>query len=295
MAKQQPELLVKPDWLAARLSDPTVRVFDCTLTRLPQPSGPSLWGSGRSAWKECHIPGSDYIHMVEDLSDPGSSAPFTLPSSAAVGELMSRFGVDSGSTVVLYGGGYASVVHRVWWVLRASGLEDVRILNIGLDSWIDEGHPAESGERSFEPSDFVSNTEPAFVVSREDVERSLDDPLTCLINALSEDLFLGEGNQAFGRRGRIPGSINIPAETLLDPMTGQLLPVDDLKVALQTERLSHFDTLIPYCGGGIAASTVFFALTLVGHDNVALYDGSLLDWAADPELPMVTGPERIVS
>lgn len=292
MAKPLPELLVKPVWLAARLHDPGVRVFDCKLTRIPQPSGPSLWESGRSEWKKCHIPGSAYIHMMDDLSDASSEMPFTLPSPAAVAELMSRFGVDTNSTVVLYGGGYASVIHRVWWVLKASGLKDVRILDTGLDDWIADGYPVESGERSFEPSDLVGKTVPAFVVDREDVVRSLGDPSTCLINALSEALFLGEGDQVFGRRGRIPGSINIPAEMLLDSATGQLLSIDDLEAALQNKRLSRFDTLIPYCGGGIAASTVFFALALVGHDNVALYDGSLFDWTSDPDLPVVTGADR---
>jgi len=30
------------------------------------------------------------------------------------------------------------------------------------------------------------------------------------------------------------------------------------------------------------------ALTLAGHGNVAVYDGSLQEWAADPALPMDT-------
>ena len=47
--------------------------------------------------------------------------------------------------------------------------------------------------------------------------------------------------------------------------------------------------VITYCGGGISATTDSFALMLLGHKNVSLYDGSMSEWAADPSLPMETG------
>ena len=46
--------------------------------------------------------------------------------------------------------------------------------------------------------------------------------------------------------------------------------------------------MITYCGGGIAATSDAFVLTLLGHHDVAVYDGSLNEWAADPANPMVT-------
>jgi thiosulfate/3-mercaptopyruvate sulfurtransferase len=47
--------------------------------------------------------------------------------------------------------------------------------------------------------------------------------------------------------------------------------------------------VITYCGGGIAASLDAFALHLVGRDDVAVYDGSLMEWTRDPSLPMAVG------
>jgi thiosulfate/3-mercaptopyruvate sulfurtransferase len=47
--------------------------------------------------------------------------------------------------------------------------------------------------------------------------------------------------------------------------------------------------VITYCGGGIAASSDAFVLTLLGHKDVMVYDASLSEWAQDPALPMETG------
>ena len=47
--------------------------------------------------------------------------------------------------------------------------------------------------------------------------------------------------------------------------------------------------VICYCGGGISATMDALALTLLGHPNVAVYDGSLSEWVLDPTLPMNTG------
>ena len=38
--------------------------------------------------------------------------------------------------------------------------------------------------------------------------------------------------------------------------------------------------------GGIAASSNALALTMLGHSNVAVYDGSLSEWTADPAMPL---------
>ena len=49
------------------------------------------------------------------------------------------------------------------------------------------------------------------------------------------------------------------------------------------------ERIITYCGGGIAASSLAFALHRLGHPNIAVYDGGLLEWCADPSLPLEMG------
>jgi len=290
MTHSTPEILVEPVWLEARLGDPKVRVFDCTLTRVPQPDGASRWESGQAAWETSHIPGASYLHMVDDLSAPRGTIPYGLPEPKTVGDLLSSLGVTHDTTIVLYGDGGQSVVHRIWWVLTASGLAHVRVLDGGWQRWRAEDRPIESGSPTLLGSarSFPLEPRPNMTIERGEVARAVNDADTILVHSLTSDQFAGTGGQVYRRPGRIPGSINIPASTLLQADSSRFRPIDELHAIFADANLDDARTIVPYCGGGIAAATVFLGLTLAGYDNVRLYDGSLLDWTADPEAPMVT-------
>jgi thiosulfate/3-mercaptopyruvate sulfurtransferase len=93
----------------------------------------------------------------------------------------------------------------------------------------------------------------------------------------------------YGRAGRIAGSANVPAQSLVDPATHAYLPAAVLRERFAAAGVLEAGRVITYCGGGIAASSDAFVLTLLGHDHVSVYDASLSEWAADPSLPMETG------
>lgn len=291
MLNPKPELLVDPQWLEANLANPKVRVFDCTLTRVPQPDGASLWESGRAAWESAHIPGALFLHMVDDLSAPTATVPYGLPDPDTVGELLSSLGVSGNATIVLYGDGSQSVIHRIWWVLTASGWPDVRVLDGGWQRWRAEDRPIESDAPTFAPAceNPRPTPRPEMKIERDAVAAALGDPGHVLVHSLTAAQYAGSGGQVYGRPGRIPGSINIPAATLLDPDTGRFHPVDVMQTMFSAAGLRRAREIIPYCGGGIAATTVFLGLAVAGYENVRLYDGSLLDWTADPDAPMATG------
>lgn len=87
------------------------------------------------------------------------------------------------------------------------------------------------------------------------------------------------------RPGHIPGSVSAPAGRLVDRETNALLPDAALRETFVT--VLGRDRVITYCAGGIAAASDALALTLLGHRNVAIYDGSLTEWAADAAAPLV--------
>lgn len=285
----KPEMLVDPAWLETHLDDPKVRIIDCTVKLIPQPVGPSRIESGRARWEAGHIPGAAYLHMTEDLSAPRDGLPYNLPSVGHMTALLSRIGVDSDTIIVLYGTIQTTAITRAWWVLRASGVKDVRILDGGWHRWTAECRPTTTDVSTFPPGNFVASQTPALIADRDTVRAAIDDSGTLLVNALSPDQFHGTGGAHYGRPGRIPGSVNLPTLALIDPQTQRYRPRTELEGMFAAKGAFERERVIAYCGGGIAASTTVFVLEMLGHPDASLYDGSLLEWSNHPELPMETG------
>lgn len=280
-------LLVAPDWLYHHLDDPAVRVLDCTTWMTPQPVGPSAIASGRPDWQRAHIPGAQHVCMVDDLSDPAGAFPYTLPGDAQIAALLSRLGIGNGHHVVLYAAGQPMVVARAWWVLTTLGHPRVSILDGGLPRWLREGRPVTAATVSPAPATFQPWRQAALVADAQRVAQAVAGSGERLLNALSPEQFAGTGGAHYGRPGRIPGSLNLPARDLVDPLTMDWQPRPVIAARLAAAGLGDpAEPVITYCGGGIAASVVFFALRLLGHLHVALYDNSLLEWSADPARPM---------
>ena len=280
-------LLVTPAWLHARLDDPSVRILDCTTWMTPQPVGPSKITSGRPDWARAHIPGADHVCMVDSLSDPAGAFPYTLPGEAQIAALLSRLGIGNAHHVVLYAAAQPMVVTRAWWVLTALGHPRVSILDGGLPRWQREGLPLTDAVVPRAPAAFQPRCDARLVADAERVARAVAGSGERLVNALSPEQFAGTGGAHYGRPGRIPGSINLPARDLVDPVTMDWQPPEAIAARMAAAGLGDPDEpVITYCGGGIAASVTFFALRLLGRDKVALYDNSLLEWSADPARPM---------
>ena len=285
-------ILVDPDWLAARLHHPDVRIFDCTVFRTPQPIGAAKLVSGRPHWLDVHIPGAEHLDLIEDLSAPRLGLPYNLPSESLLTALLSRTGVTRDMTVVLYGAGYLSAVTRAWWVLRAAGLSDVRILDGGWARWVAEGHRVSQERMVLPKSEIVAHHQRDLVSTQSDVLAAIGRHDATLVNALSPEQHVGTAGTHFGRPGRIPTSVNVPSSDVVNASDQRFIPRQQLVQLFENAGLKPDDRLIAYCGGGISATTLMVALAIAGFHRVSLYDGSLMEWAADPSLPMAVGQDH---
>jgi thiosulfate/3-mercaptopyruvate sulfurtransferase len=285
--------LVSTEWLASNLGAADLRVLDCTVF-LRAPADPAagrasyVQESGRVDWERAHIPGSVFADLAGDLSEPGTRLPFTMPSAERFAAAMERLGVGDATRVVCYDANMSMWAARVWWMLRAFGFDNAAVLDGGWKKWSLEGRPATTETPSWPSARFNARPRPGLIASREDVLAAVKDGSTCIVDALTPAQFRGEGPAVYGRPGHIVSSVNVSARDMVDRETGAYLPLDVLRARFAEVGATGAGRVITYCGGGIAATSDALVLTLLGHANVAVYDGSLSEWARDPSLPMET-------
>jgi len=282
-------LLVETGWLEEHLRDPDLRVFDRTGVLLPDPGGIFRSESGRSRYEEGHVLGAGYLDLHAELSDPNGRFLYTVPSAERFAGAMSRRGVGPGMRVVVYSADGPAWATRVWWLLRLHGFDDAAVLDGGWERWVAEGRPVSQEPGAYPPARFEARVRPGLLASKADVARKVGSEGTRLLNSLSPESHAGEGDPRSGSLGHISGSANLRYTELLGPEDGTFLPQEQLRERLAATGALDAPEVVTYCTGGIGATALAFALALVGRDGVAVYDGSMLEWAADPSLPVNRG------
>jgi thiosulfate/3-mercaptopyruvate sulfurtransferase len=287
-----PEYLVEPDWLAARLDDPTVRVLDVT--------GKLTSKRVNRAREDCfdvaHIPGAVFVDAGGangEFHDPDAALPWTWASPQRFAELMGRCGVGNDTHVVLAASTPRPGIDsgtmwctRTWWTMHHLGVR-CSILLGGMERWQAEGRPVTADPTVVEPAVFkVADGWQRGRADRHDVLAALGRADACVLDALSAETFAGTGDAYGPRKGHITGAVNLPFRSLIEAETAGFVDAGTMRGLLEQQGLLGRDEVVAYCGGAIAATTAAFALALFGRSGVSVYDGSLLEWAADDTLPM---------
>jgi len=289
---RDPNALITTDQLQALLGDPALRLYDCTTTTVPPPPGedvPYVAVSGRPAFEQAHIPGADYLDIQGEFSRNDTKLRFMLADLPTLEAAFGRHGLGQGARVVLYSANNMWMSTRFWWMLRHLGV-DAAVLDGGFDKWSAENRPTESGPpRGYPPATFRATPRPGLFTDRHGVLAGMADPGTVIVNALGDELFRGSAPSRYGRPGRVPGSVQVSAATLVDPATKTFTTLEDARARFEAQGVTRDKKIICYCGGGISANIDLFLLHQLGYDNLAPYDASMGEWARDESLPIQTG------
>ena len=269
--------LVSTEWLAQEFAAPDLVVLDAS-SHLPM--------AGLDAHAEFeagHIPGARFLDLAT-LVDPDSDVPAAIPTAEQLAERLGSLGVSNEARVVLYDDSAVKTAARAWFILRLYGV-DVAILDGGLGKWKAEDRPLESSVVNAEPASFAASDGTGAVASRSDVLANIDSADRLVLDARDAKRFSGalpdfRPNVA---RGHIPGSANLPFDRVLND-DGTYKTPEELR-AIFAEAGVDERPVTTTCGGGVTAAVLLFALHLAGRDDVALYDGSWGEWAADPATP----------
>lgn len=266
--------LINAEWLLAHLKDDQLVLLDATLDQAVNAAANDL---------NQIIPGALKVNW-DAFSDLSSSLPHTLASETQLKAAIASLGITEQSRVVLYDrtGIYGSP--RIWWILRAMGLENVSILNGGLPNWIAKHYPLATTYRQVEVNKFNKTSfQSDFFVDAQEVLAASQYGYARVVDARAENRF--NGTQAEPRKGlrsgHIPNSINIPFDRVLNK--GFLRSPEELAAifAAVDDR-----PLIFSCGSGVTACILALAAHEINRKEIRVYDGSWTEWASDGELPI---------
>jgi len=287
---RDPNAIVSTQALAAILGAPDLRIFDCTTYNNPPPPGvdePYIPEPGLTTFREAHIPGADFLDLQGEFSDKSQRHWFMMPKDVAQLErAFSRHGIGGEGRVVLYSIGTMMWSTRFWWMLRSLGL-DAAILDGGFDKWKAEGRPTESGDpKGYPPAVFKVRLRAGMFVDKYATRAAIGAADAVTVNALGPQFHSGLEPSRYGRPGRVPGSVNVSAATLVDPKTKAFTTLADAAAKFEAQGISKNKKVICYCGGGISATIDLFLLHQLGYEDLTLYDGSMGEWAKHPDLPI---------
>lgn len=275
--------LVSVEWLEKHLSDPDVVVLDCTnFAAFDDNKQIYKTVSGHKNWAAGHIPGSQHADFTAGLSSENLKYRNALPSVERFAAGMESLGVGNNRRVILYDSDQSMWAARVWWMLRWIGFDNSAILDGGLESWKLAGKSLSTTPQQIKTSNLSTNIRPELFTDKAAVINALHHKSTIIIDALSADQFYNRKSD-LGLCGHIPGATNIPATSLLDPISLCYLPEKELQNHFPVDR---FQKTIVYCGSGIAAASVAFVMDRLGFSDIAIYMPGLQEWIQDPNLPM---------
>jgi len=274
-------LFVEVTWLAANVGDPRVRVVD---TRSMPHGAAVAMPSGREQYAAGHLPGAVHLDYAEDLHDLATPYAARVAPPERFSDVMSASGMGDGTFVIAYDEGNVPYGARLVWMLRYYGHDNAAILAGGLPAWTAAGHPLTTDVPRFPRAAFTARVRPELRASREDV--------IAVAEGRSDVQFLEtQRDGTYAQRDRdIPNNVRLSASDLLeDARGGRIAESGKLDALIVNAGLDKTKRTIVSCGSGVGASGAYLALCEAGFTDVAVYDGSWMEWSHD-NLPTV--PKR---
>lgn len=281
MPYAHPEALVSTEWLARHLDAPDVRTVDASWYL------PDAGRDPKAEYAEAHIPGAVYFD-IDEIADAASDLPHMLPSPEKFASRVRELGLGDGNRIVVYDGAGLFSAARVWWMFRVFGHDDVAVLDGGLPKWVAEGRPVEALAPMPRERHFTARMNTLMVRDIEQVRANIEGGREQVLDARSAERFAGRAPEPRKglRGGHIPNSLNLPYGELLDPATGTMLPAEALAARIGAAGVDMSKPVVTTCGSGVTAAILYLGLHLLGHAELALYDGSWTEWGGREDTPV---------
>lgn len=281
--------LCETDTLTALCEAPAVRVVDMRGYVRTQTDADgkqtALYLGAQEEYDVAHIPGAIYLDWTQDIVDTNDNVPAQLAPPEKIARVLGEAGIGDDNRIIVYDAHPASqFATRLWWALRAYGHTHVQILNGGWAKWNREERPITADVPHFAPAILTTHIQSGWRATAEDVHALLGQPDVVVLDARDEGQYTGRVIRG-KRGGHIPGARNVPREALFSPDGTFRSPAEIAQIVTSTGADPDHQN-IAYCNGGVAATSVLFALSMLGYPRLTNYDGSWNEWAERDDLPI---------
>ena len=270
------EPIVSTDWLLANLKNPKLIVLD--VRRVED-------------YREGHIPGAlsafygSWAYMKDGLFA-------SLPEKDDIDDTIGYMGIGFDNWVVVTGCmdtprlSYQSA--RVACTLQYAGVENVALLDGGMNKWIAEKKSMSKKIESRKSNNFKGKYSGKKFANKNYVKEHLGKVI--LLDTREREFFTGEKKMdCVPKIGHIPGAFNMPTSCAFNE-DKTFKTKEELAAIVETAAgKDRSAAIVTYCDIGQCCPTWSYLLTeVLGYTNVRLYEGAMQDWAQDADAPVTT-------
>ena len=269
--------IITTDWLLSNLKNPKLIVLD--VRRVEE-------------YREGHIPGSiNAFHGAWAYMKDGLYS--ALPEKDDLDDTIGYFGIGSDNWIVVTGCmdtprlSYQSA--RVACTLQYAGIENVALLDGGINKWIAEKKPLSTKIEQRKAKSFRGKYAGDKFAGADYIKNNMGKLI--LLDVREREFFTGEKKMdCVPLRGHIPGAFNMPTSCAFNDDKTFKNKAELLKIVEAAAGKDRNAAIVTYCDIGQCCPIWSYLMTQVlGYTNVRLYDGGMQEWMQTPDAPVTTG------
>ena len=274
---------VSTDWLADRVNEPGIKIIasESETVAATASSQAARRRDVRAEFEGAHIPGAALFNL-DEISDPDTALLMMLPSQVQFSAQVGALGISNNDLVVVYDSQGVRTSPRAWWMFRVFGHDNVAVLDGGLPKWKREGRQIARGWEEAKACQFTAELREALVLDVGQMMKVQADRTLQVVDGRPANRYQGTAPEPRGNipSGRMPWSKSVPSDLVVNPPSGELFPLDTIRMNFEAAGVNINEPIATTCGWGVAACQLALGLHLLGHTNAAIYDGSWLEWAS---------------